>query len=629
MSLFEDAPTVAYEPVRLGVGARPYQVEGRNAWIAYQAAGGRRGLIVCPTGTGKSILAIMIAVETPARVLLIAHREEILEQFAEKIAALAPGVSFGIIQGERNANRARIVLAMIQTICRKKRLAELVASHAADPFGLIAVDEAHHAAAKTYQAVLDALANVAAFGLTATPFRADARGLARVWGAKPVFRYTLGEAIEQGYLCDYEPRRIICPNLDFGRVARTADGEFSADDAEKEMVRAHAAEAVADEVVKAIEAGRKPIVFAVTVDQSRRIAELVSLKYPAAHVSGETSRELRKTSIQGFRSGRIRAMTNVGVFGEGFDDPSIDCVVNAAPTASKAVYMQRVGRGLRPFFSKEVCWVIDLVGSTEVHDLVTADALDVDEDDTAGPKCKRDDCGHPQGAHDGSGKGRCSHPACPCPKFSRQKVTNFCGDDKCMHRRRDHPKGEGCTVQGCSCGKFKYRERGEWMRLKGFASAAQDGHEARHKPKSLARVAWIEVVPDTLYALPAGKAGSLVLYREKGEWGGDPHALWLGYILPSDAWSVREARPVMHNAVPRDLATGVMEDYARRIKAFALSAADAKWRKDPPTTEQQAMLAKLDADVVPLTRGEASDLITKIKLKKLWDKPTFPGGITT
>lgn len=361
---------IATEPRTL----RPYQVEARDA-VFDAFARERRGVVVLPTGTGKSTVIAAVAAGSRAkglRVVLLAHRRELLDQMIDAVHAVdpataEPGVT-GFVQGERDQPDAPIVAASFQTVQRADRL------HALGPRDVVLVDEVHHSAADTYAGVLGQLYfdNGARFfaGFTATLSRADG-GLADLWD-EVAFERPLSWALDEGYLVPPTGKTVVVPGLDLHDV-KVERGDYQSKALSKAMI------ASADTTVQAIQthaAGRRMIVFGATVEHCEALTErLNDVGVSAVTVVGSTSTDDRRVAFAGFTVGAVDALVTVQVLTEGTDLPACDCVVIARPTRSPVLYTQLVGRALRPAPGKVDALVLDLAGTTRDVALVTLASL--------------------------------------------------------------------------------------------------------------------------------------------------------------------------------------------------------------------------------------------------------------
>lgn len=348
------------------VKLRPYQLAAVDAIRERYRAGDRSTLLVLPTGCGKTVVFAEVArrtVERPGqRVLVLAHRTELLTQAQAKLRAA--GVWAELEQAKQRAGMAQVVVASVQTL-RGKRLEEF------DPnaFAVIVVDEAHHATAKGYRAVLDHFARARVLGVTATPDRADGTALGNVFQSC-AYRYEIRQAIADGYLSPLVARRVVVEGVDLGQV-RTRAGDLAADQLAEVMAAEEALHGVAIPLLD--QAGTRPtIAFAVDVEHAHRLAEVLNRYQPgvARAVDGSASAEERAGVLEAFRQGTFRVLVNCALFIEGFDEPSIACVAIARPTKSRALYTQMVGRGTRLADGKADCLVLDFTGQAGRHRLV-------------------------------------------------------------------------------------------------------------------------------------------------------------------------------------------------------------------------------------------------------------------
>lgn len=340
---------------------RPYQRAAVEAFHAATEHGLRRVLVHMATGLGKTVLFSHLAHETVARggrVLVIAHRDELLTQAREKLLMADPTAYVGIVRAELNEVTARIIVASIQTIVRPSRLKLL------GRFDLVIVDEAHHAAAESYRQVLEALGafdddGPLVLGVTATPGRGDGIGLDDVF-QEIVYSMGILDGITQGYLCDLRAVRVAL-ETDFSEVhsrgGDLADGELG--DA---LLAADAPEHVTSAYLNHAD-GRRAILFTPTVAVARAMAATMQeAGIKAAWLSGESPRDERRATLDALRSGGLNVVANALLLTEGFDCPPVDCIITARPTKSTALYTQMVGRGTRPYPGKQDCLVLDVIG---------------------------------------------------------------------------------------------------------------------------------------------------------------------------------------------------------------------------------------------------------------------------
>lgn len=350
---------------------RPYQQEAIDAFLDYIKNEGTRGAVVFPTGCGKTIFALSLAKAIGGRALWVAHREELITQPIQALKQIWPEVYPGVMKAERNEWARDFLFASVQTAWRKERREKL------NGFDLVIVDECHHAAAQSYKLVLEAAGcfddgGPPLLGLTATPERTDKLRLDDVF-QKIVYQFQLRTAVEAGYLADVEMvQRPI--NVDLDKVGMSG-GDFREGALDAALLEANIVEEVCD-AVDELARDKKAIIFTVSVAQAKMISSSLNSKgYRATHVSGETPREVRRKRLKGLSTGEYTHVANCMVLSEGFDEPSVDCIVMARPTTSKSLYVQAAGRGLRKFPGKDRCLIIDMVGVSNRHTLIQAPAI--------------------------------------------------------------------------------------------------------------------------------------------------------------------------------------------------------------------------------------------------------------
>ncbi len=350
---------------------RPHQVVAIDA-VRMQFAGGKRStLLVQATGTGKTVTFAEIARMANAdgkRVLVLAHRGELVDQAVEKLRAvgIAPGVEMGAIR----AGQEMVVVATVQSL-KGKRLEQWPAN----AFGLIVVDEAHRSPARGYEAIFRRFVNANVLGVTATPDRLDGTGLESVFESV-AFRYDLHEAIRDGCLVPLSAQRINVGSVDLSRVGVHA-GDFAISELGAAMNDAASILGVAVPLLE-LAGQRKTIVFSVDVHHAHALAEALNNRRSgcARAVDGGAPTTTRRAILEAFRGGEFQFLVNCALYTEGFDEPSVACVAVARPTKSRALYAQMVGRGTRLYPGKVDCLILDFVGNAGRHRLMgPADAL--------------------------------------------------------------------------------------------------------------------------------------------------------------------------------------------------------------------------------------------------------------
>ncbi|MEU9793797.1 DEAD/DEAH box helicase [Streptomyces sparsogenes] len=350
---------------------RPYQVDAIEALRQGWADGKNRLAVVLPTGAGKTVVFAHLAHRMlehlgGRRALVIAHREELIEQAAAKLLAVDPMLRVGIVKAQRDDHRnADVIVASVQTLAVPKR------REAIRDIGLVVVDECHHAAARSYMEVLEhfgAWRGVPVAGFTATMTRTDG-GLAEVW-QDVVFRLDILDMISDGYLCDVRGKAITVDTLDLDKV-RTRGGDLVEGQLGKALEDSGALDAIAKAYVDHA-ADRPGVVFTPTVATAQAAAEsLRAVGIKAAPVWGDMGREERRATLAQYEAGDVQVLTNCMVLTEGFDAPHTSCIVVARPTKSPGLYVQMVGRGLRPAPGKRDALLLDVMGAASRHKLAS------------------------------------------------------------------------------------------------------------------------------------------------------------------------------------------------------------------------------------------------------------------
>ena len=332
-----------------------------------------RQLGVLPTGGGKTILFSRLAQDLqPQRTLILAHREELISQAVDKLRT-STGIEAEVEMGDDRASlEAPVVVASIQTLMREPRRNRWPRDH----FGLVVVDEAHHALADSYLNTLGHFHNHAkVLGVTATPDRGDKKNLGRYF-QNIACEVTLLDLIKQTWL---SPIRVKTVPLEVDlRGVRTTAGDYSADDL------GHALEPYLEQIADVLvdHRDRKTLVFLPLIRVSQQFAKLCRDRgLLAEHVDGQTSE--RQAALERFRRDETRILTNAMLLTEGYDEPSIDCVVCLRPTKVRSLYSQIIGRGTRIWPGKDHLLVLDFLWQAEEHSLVSPAHLIAEDDEDA------------------------------------------------------------------------------------------------------------------------------------------------------------------------------------------------------------------------------------------------------
>lgn len=372
---------------------RDYQHEAVNSTFEAIALGTNRPAVVLPTGAGKTVIFSWMANkwvrDRKSRVLILVHRDELATQTVKKLHDVAPGLKVGVVKGTRNEyGDVDVIVASVQTVRRPNRRIPI------KNIGLVIVDEAHHAAADSYVQVLNHFGCFTptctctalnaddvhdygcqfpkgvtpAVGFSATLVRSDKGDLSEVW-ERVVCQRDILDLIPK-YLCDVRGKLVTVDGLSLSEI-KTTRGDFSESsltdalltaDAQRFVVRAYLEHA----------RDRKTIVFTPTVEAARAFnAEFLAAGVKSSVIWGTMPAEDRRLALKQLASGDIEVLVNCMVLTEGFDEPSVSCVIIARPTKSAALYVQMVGRGLRLFPGKLDALVLDVVGASQDHKLAT------------------------------------------------------------------------------------------------------------------------------------------------------------------------------------------------------------------------------------------------------------------
>lgn len=346
----------------MGQELRPYQQQARDRIHAEWDAGHTRTLLVLPTGTGKTIVFASVAadqVRAGDRVLILAHRGELLEQAADKLQR-----STGLVSAVEKAESTcldswfRVVVGSVQTLQRTARLERFPQ----DYFGTIIIDEAHHAITDGYRRILDYFGSAKVLGVTATPDRGDMRNLGEVFDSL-AFEYKLTDAIKEGYLCKIMAQTIPL-QLDITSVAMSG-GDYAVGDLGTALDPY--LEQIAAEMARRCKS-RKTVVFLPLIKTSQKFRDLLNTYgFRAAEVNGQS--DDRRQVLADFDAGKYNVLCNSMLLTEGWDCPSVDCVVVLRPTKVRSLYSQMVGRGTRLSPGKTDLLLLDFLWMTDKHEL--------------------------------------------------------------------------------------------------------------------------------------------------------------------------------------------------------------------------------------------------------------------
>lgn len=355
---------------------RPYQQEARESIFEQWDSGVKKTLLVLPTGCGKTIVFAKVTedcVRNGDRVLILAHRGELLEQAADKIHK-STGLRCAVEKAEESCQGSwfRIVVGSVQTLMREKRLGQFPA----DYFNTIIIDEAHHCISDSYQRVLQHFPDAKVLGVTATPDRGDMRDLGQVFESL-AYEYTLPKAIKEGFLSPIKALTLPL-KIDMSNVGMQA-GDFKASDVSTALdPYLHG---IADEMKKYC-MDKKTVVFLPLVKTSQKFRDILNENgFQAAEVNGES--QDRAQVLLDFEAGHYNVLCNSMLLTEGWDCPSVDCIVVLRPTKVRSLYCQMVGRGTRLYPGKDHLLLLDFLWHTERHELCHPASLICDSEEVA------------------------------------------------------------------------------------------------------------------------------------------------------------------------------------------------------------------------------------------------------
>lgn len=557
---------------------RDYQDRCLEAIDGARHVGCRRQLVAMATGLGKTVVISNLPRIGLRRLLVVAHREELLDQAADKLRHWNPGMRVDVDQADRYAPLAAnlfetpdfyAICASVATIGRKG--SSRLTRFPRDYFDAVIPDEAHHAVATSYRTVFDHFGagepgGPLLVGFTATPSRGDGGDLSKVFD-KIVYSFDLPSAIERGFLVDIRAVAIDTKTeLDGVKATRE---DFVAGELEDAVnTRGRNGLIVKGYLERAV--GRKAIVFAAGVQHSKDLAEtFLSAGVAAEHIDGTTPRDERKRTLARFRSGETLVLVNVGVLTEGFDEPSCSCVILARPTKSGVLFQQMVGRGTRLFEGKTDLLIIDVEDLSSQHTLCSTAAL----------------FGLPTGLNLEGRSARDARKAVDelvqleIPYEEIKKARTFADLEKL---------------------KVRYREINMFWKPEPAAAV-----------KGISRLTWISI-GDTDVSLNAGDFRAFVRIDLLG------HARLIAVrcVEGEDEDGMKSSRDVRvidqeFSTIAEAIVKG--DELARESAPAHLVNPDASWRRKPASVKQLAILRRR---AVPfregITSGEASVLLAKV-----------------
>lgn len=534
---------------------RPYQLQSLSQVKKAHEKGKNRLLVSLPTGCGKTVIFAHLVANTSGRSLVLAHRDELIEQAADKIRMVLPTADIGIVKAERNQVDQQIVIASIQTLTRESRLAQLKKD-----FSVVIIDEAHHACSKSYKKVLQALGSFNSknapltLGVTATPERGDKVGLDSVF-QEIVYHCSLLEMVAEQYLSDLTWQEVKF-NVDLDKV-ETRAGDFI----EAQLIKALSKSDAPQQILYAFKTyakNRKTLIFVPGVIIARSIAMLFKENgILCESIDGNLPSKERKGILSRLHTGETQVVINCMILTEGFDEPTIDCIIFARPTKSKSFYLQMLGRGTRLHPNKKDCLVIDLVGVSNRHDLITLPNL--------------------FGIADTRLK-----------KKSLLTVTEEIEEEfKAKIKALD---------------LLAEQEKALAEAKKQTQKKAANQHQAKELPnntknnKKTLRFNWLKL-SEKCYALSAGNKGIVFLIsKDEIDW--------------SVVFKEKTTTSLIAETLSLEYAMGIAQDFIRSLGVSPLIDIDANWRKEGASEKQLSLLQNMNiSHSQNITKGLASDLL--------------------
>lgn len=570
---------------------REYQQQCIEAIISKARSGVLRQVIVLATGTGKTVIFSQLPPLVKAKgkkTLILAHREELLEQAKQKLLAVDPTLKVGVEQGTNKIEEdVDVVIASVATIGRagSKRIEKFNP----DDFGLIIVDECHHVAATTYINVFRYFGvykqefpntkGKVLLGVTATPNRSDHVGLDQIFD-EITFNYSLIQGIREGHLSNISAYTVKT-DTDISQVS-TSMGDFSDKELSDAVNNDRRNKLIVDSY-RDIAPHSKALVFTASVEHAKELSDYFNKAgYKANYVIGETESNSRAAILEDFKNGDLEVLTNVGVLTEGYDNPAIETILMTRPTKSSVLYSQMIGRGTRLYPGKNQLKLIDFVDNTGKHDI----------------------CGLPN--------------LFGCPKnlkgLKGKKITDVM--QKIQEIQEVNPSYPIEQIEDWSDENIQKIIK----RVDIFAQAQLAPDVQRHSKYS-----WEGAIDEFRIKFPEGLGTKDILTIKKDML--DKYTLEIKTCVPTEPtfandfskWKVAEKKVLgVFESVESSLQAGDQWIDENKGHLQKMYSQDSKWRQNEPSEAQLKLLKKFRIPVpAKLTKGEASVLIGKaLAMKK-------------
>lgn len=334
------------------------QKEVLGALDYYRKKGWKKGIVILPTGTGKTFLSAFDTLNTDGRILFIVHRLDILSQSRDAFEKIYPDKTLGLLTGEEKYNvyDSKVLFASKDTL----RNTEILTSFSQNEFDYIIVDEVHHGQAPSYQAVLEYFnPNFFMLGLTATPDRMDRKDIFELFDYQKIYEYSLNDAIDNGFLVPYTYYGLM-DNIDYNNI-RYNGKKYNVADLDRTLIINDRNEKILEEYILKGN-GNKALGFCCSIKHANAMAKFFNEKgIPSVSITAETPN--REQVIQDFRNNKYTVAFTVDLFNEGIDFPDLQVLLFLRPTESKTVFFQQLGRGLRLCGGKSKVVIIDFIGN--------------------------------------------------------------------------------------------------------------------------------------------------------------------------------------------------------------------------------------------------------------------------